>query len=83
MQEEDQLAIMHAGEKRDPNGTVQDDWVTAVATPCCVPTAKQSKSTRIRHSNQNHSLNDGNYRMAKGSSIKMGNVFTINKMPYL
>lgn len=41
VQQEDQLAITDVSEKRDPNGRVQDDWVTAAATPRCVPTTEQ------------------------------------------
>lgn len=42
---EDQLACTKCdwvGEKRDPNGKVQDDQVAAAATPHCVPTTGQS-----------------------------------------
>lgn len=45
MQEEDQLAVTNVSEKRDPNGRVQDDQVTAAVTPHREPVTKQSKST--------------------------------------
>lgn len=53
MQEEDQLATTTVSGKRDLNGKVQEDQVTAGDTPHCVPTSEQFKSTSVRQRNQN------------------------------
>lgn len=50
MQGEDQLATTNASEKRDLNGKVQGDQVTAGDT--AVPASEQFKSRRVRQQNQ-------------------------------